>query len=158
MGDAMGAETIRFVGHNGDELEGYRAQPLGGGPYGGVVVIHHMPGYDEATKEITRRFAAHGYLALCPNLYSREGFGVSPDDAAAAARAKGGVPDEQLVGDVAGAAAHLRSLPSSNGRVAPSATARAAASHSWPPAPSTSRRRSTATAPSSWGPCPRGFR
>ncbi len=117
MGDAMGAETIRFVGHNGDELEGYRAQPLGGGPYGGVVVIHHMPGYDEATKEITRRFAAHGYLALCPNLYSREGFGVSPDDAAAATRAMGGVPDEQLVGDVAGAVAHLRSLPTSNGRV-----------------------------------------
>ena len=34
------------------------------------MVIHHMPGYDEATKEITRRFAAHGYLAVCPNLYS----------------------------------------------------------------------------------------
>jgi len=76
-----------------------------------------MPGYDEATKEITRRFAAHGYLALCPNLYSREGFEVSPDDAAAAARAKGGIPDDQLVGDVAGAAVHLRSLPGSNGRV-----------------------------------------
>ena len=63
------------------------------------------------------RFAANGYLAICPNLYSREAPGVGPDDAAAAARAKGGVPDERLVGDVAGAAAHLRSLPDSNGRV-----------------------------------------
>jgi carboxymethylenebutenolidase len=104
-------------GHNGDQLEGYLTQPLDEGPHGSVVVIHHMPGYDEATKEITRRFAAHGYLALCPNLYSREGFGVSPDDAAAAARAKGGIPDDQLVGDVQSAAAHLRSIPSSNGRV-----------------------------------------
>jgi carboxymethylenebutenolidase len=117
MSDAMQAETVRFTGHNGDELEGYLAQPLDGGPYGGVVVIHHMPGYDEATKEITRRFAAHGYLALCPNLYSREGFGVSPDDAAASARAKGGIPDEQLVGDVDAAAKHLRSLATSNGKV-----------------------------------------
>ncbi len=117
MSDAMRAETVRFTGHGGDELEGYLARPLDGGPYGSVVVIHHMPGYDEPTKEITRRFASRGYLALCPNLYSREGFGVSPDDAAAAARAKGGIPDEQLVGDVGAAAAHLRALDGSNGKV-----------------------------------------
>jgi carboxymethylenebutenolidase len=80
-------------------------------------VIHHMPGYDEGTLEITRRFAAHGYLAICPNLYAREAPGADPDDAAAVARAAGGVPDERLVGDVAGAAAHLRSLPGSNGKV-----------------------------------------
>ena len=35
--------------------------------------MHHLPGWDSGTKEITRRFAAHGYNALCPNLYSREG-------------------------------------------------------------------------------------
>jgi carboxymethylenebutenolidase len=76
-----------------------------------------MPGYDESTKEITRRFAAHGYLAICPNLYSREGIGVSPDDAAASARAKGGIPDRQLVGDVDGAATYLRAMDGSNGRI-----------------------------------------
>ena len=38
---------------------------------GGVVVIHHMPGYDRATKEITRRFAELGYDAICPNLHWR---------------------------------------------------------------------------------------
>jgi carboxymethylenebutenolidase len=67
--------------------------------------------------ETTRRFAAQGYLAICPNLYSREAPGADPDDAAAAARAAGGVPDDRLVGDVTGAAAHLRSLPGANGRV-----------------------------------------
>src|SRR5439155_18649902 len=40
-----------------------------------------------------------------------------PDDASAAVRAAGGVPDDRLVGDVAGAAAYLRALPSSNGKV-----------------------------------------
>jgi len=83
-----------------------------------VVVIHHMPGYDASTKEITRRFAAHGYPAICPNLYSREAPGASPDDAAAVARAAGGVPDERLVGDVAGAIAALRDLEACNGKVA----------------------------------------
>ncbi|MGH3181168.1 MAG: dienelactone hydrolase family protein, partial [Acidimicrobiales bacterium] len=118
MTDAMRAETVSMVGAAGDEIEAYLAQPLDQTSVGGVVVIHHMPGYDEQTKEITRRFASHGYLALCPNLYSREAPGASPDDAAAAVRALGGVPDERLVGDVAGATARLRSMHSSNGKVA----------------------------------------
>ncbi|HEY2579319.1 MAG TPA: dienelactone hydrolase family protein [Streptosporangiaceae bacterium] len=116
MYDAMMAETVGIAGHGGDVIEAYLARPLGPGPYGSVVVIHHMPGYDVQTKEITRTFAANGYAAICPNLYTREAPGASPDDAAAAARAKGGVPDERLVGDVSGAAAYLRSLPSSNGK------------------------------------------
>jgi carboxymethylenebutenolidase len=116
MGD-LRAETVHIRGAGGDEIEAYLAQPLGGGSRGGVVVIHHMPGYDEGTKEITRRFAAQGYLAIRPNLYSREAPGADPDDAAALARSQGGVPDERLVGDVEGAAAHLRSLPGSNGKV-----------------------------------------
>jgi len=117
MYDAMMAETISITGHGGDQIEAYLARPLGPGPFGGVVVIHHMPGYDPETKEITRTFAVHGYLALCPNLYTREAPGASPDDAAAAARAQGGVPDERLVGDVGGAAAYLRAMPVSNGKV-----------------------------------------
>jgi carboxymethylenebutenolidase len=117
MDEALRAETISIPGAGGDQIEAYRAEPVGDGGRGGVVVIHHMPGYDEATKEITRRFAAHGYLAICPNLYSREAPGASPDDAAAAARAAGGVPDDRLVGDVDGAARHLKSRPDSNGKV-----------------------------------------
>lgn len=118
MYDALLAESIRFAGHDGDLIEGYLARPMMPGPAGSVVVIHHMPGYDRATKEITRRFAEAGYAALCPNLYSRDAPGASPDDAAATVRARGGVPDERLVGDVAGAAAYLRALTRSNGKVA----------------------------------------
>ena len=69
-----------------------------------------MPGYDRASKEIVRRFAELGYDAAMPNLYWREAPGAAPDDAAATARAQGGVPDERLVGDVGGAAEWLRAL------------------------------------------------
>ena len=117
MYDAIMAETITIPGHDGDLIEAYYARPLGPGPFGSVVVIHHMPGYDPQTKEITRTFAVNGYNAICPNLYTREAPGASPDDAAAAARAQGGVPDERLVGDVGGAAKFLRSLENSNGKV-----------------------------------------
>lgn len=116
LGD-LTAETINIRGHGDDEISAYLARPIGSGPYPGVVVIHHMPGWDAATKEITRTFAAHGYAAICPNLHHREGPDASPDDAAAAARAAGGVPDDRCLGDVAGAAAYLRSLAESNGKV-----------------------------------------
>src|ERR1700723_1822794 len=117
MSDSMTAETILISGHGGDEIEAYLARPTEEGPRGGVIVIHHLPGYDRGTKEITRRFAELGYDAICPNLYWRLAPGAAPDDAAATARAQGGVPDAQLVGDVAGCAAHLRGLGSSNGKV-----------------------------------------
>lgn len=113
----MATSTVQITGHGGDLVEAYLARPEGDTPRGGVVVIHHMPGFDRATKEVTRRFAELGYDAICPNLYWREAPGAPPDDAAATARAHGGVPDERLVGDVAGAAAHLRGLPTSNGKV-----------------------------------------
>ncbi len=117
MGDSLRATTITIHGHGGDSVEAYLARPDQAEPRGGVVVIHHLPGYDRATKEIVRRFAELGYDAICPNLYWREAPGAAPDDASAAVRARGGVPDERLVGDVAGAAAQLRSLPTSNGKV-----------------------------------------
>jgi carboxymethylenebutenolidase len=117
MSDSMTTSTVRIAGAGGDEIEAYLARPEGTGPRGGVVVIHHMPGYDRATKEIVRRFAELGYDAICPNLYFREAPGAAPDDAAATARAQGGVPDARLIGDVGGAAAHLRALPTSNGKV-----------------------------------------
>jgi carboxymethylenebutenolidase len=117
MNEALIAETVSITGHDGDEIEAYLARPLGVDSFGGVVVIHHMPGYDGGTKEITRTFAAHRYAALMPNLYHRDAPGASPDDAAAVARARGGVPDERLVGDVDGAADYLRALEGSNGKV-----------------------------------------
>ncbi len=113
MNEALTAETVMMKGHNGDEVEAYLARPDGTESIGGVVLIHHLPGYDSSTKEMARKFAAHGYAALMPNLYYRDSPDASPDDAAAAARAKGGVPDEQVVGDVAGAAAYLRGLAGS---------------------------------------------
>src|ERR1022692_666260 len=114
MGDSLSAQTVLIDGHGGDEVEAYLARPSDEGSRGGVVVIHHMPGYDRATKEIVRRFAELGYDAICPNLYWREAPGAAPDDAAASARGQGGGPDERLIGDVGGAAEWLRALPTSN--------------------------------------------
>jgi carboxymethylenebutenolidase len=117
MNDAIQAETTSITGHHGDDVEAYFARPLDPAPRGGVVVVHHMPGFDAGTKEMVRTFAVNGYAAVCPNLFWRDAPGASPDDAAAFVRANGGVPDERLLGDVAGAARFLRDRSTSNGKV-----------------------------------------
>ena len=114
--ESMLAETVAFRGHNGDVGEAYYARPLGGGPWPGVVLIHHMPGWDEWIKEATRKLAHHGLATIAPHLYFREGPG-SPDDVGARVRAAGGVADEQVLGDVAGSMEFLRAQPYANGRV-----------------------------------------
>jgi carboxymethylenebutenolidase len=114
--EGMLAETVRYTGDGGDEIVAYFARPLGVASAPGVVVIHHMPGWDEATKEITRKFAHHGYAAVCPDLYCREGTGAS-DDTVAAVRAAGGVPDNRCMGDVEASMRYLRALPYANGKV-----------------------------------------
>lgn len=116
MYEGMLAETVAFPGDDGELLAAYLARPLGPGPHPGVVLIHHLPGWDEWYREATRRFAYHGYAAISPNLYHRDGHGT-PQDVAAMVRGTGGVPDDQAVGDVAGAARYLRALPSANGKV-----------------------------------------
>ena len=117
MTSNLRAETIHFDSYDGNSVEAYLATTESDEKVGGVVVIHHFPGYDEATKEMVRKFAANGYNAVCVNLYYRESPDASPDDAAAAARASGGVPDDQLVGDVGAAAKYLRALANSNQKV-----------------------------------------
>jgi carboxymethylenebutenolidase len=114
--EGMLAETVIISGAHGDPIGAYMARPLGTGPFPGMVLIHHLPGWDEWYREATRKFAHHGYVALSPNLYHREGHG-SPEDVAAKVRAAGGVADDQVVGDVDGAARHLKALPYANGKV-----------------------------------------
>src|ERR1700729_4593366 len=92
MTDALIAETITITAGNGDAIEAYSARPLDEAPRGGVVVIHHLPGYDDGTKEIARRFAYHGYNAIVPNLYWRQAPGARPGGAAAAGPGGGGGP------------------------------------------------------------------
>ena len=116
MYEGMLAETITMHGHGGEVINAYVARPMGAGPFPGVVLIHHAPGWDEWYKETTRKFAHHGYVAICPNLYFRVGHGT-PEDVGAKVRAEGGVADDQVLGDVEGALRYLLSLPYLSGKV-----------------------------------------
>jgi dienelactone hydrolase len=74
----MTCENVTIKGDKGTPITAYAARPSGAGPFPGVVLIHHLPGWSEFYIETTRRFAHHGYLAICANLYEREGGGSEP--------------------------------------------------------------------------------
>ena len=114
--EALIAETVLLRGHKGDQIDAYLARPLGAGPYPCVVMIHHMPGWDIYNKEIARRFAHHGYVAISTNLQFREGK-ATPEENSASVRAAGGMPDERTMADVQAATDYVRALPYSNGKV-----------------------------------------
>jgi carboxymethylenebutenolidase len=112
----MLAETMTFAGHNGDMVNYYFTRPLGPGPFPGLVLIHHMPGWDEFYRETARRFTQHGYIVILPNLYSRFGHGA-PEEVTARVRAQGGLADDTVVGDCEAAMKCLKALPNCNGKV-----------------------------------------
>src|SRR5205807_9279200 len=114
--DAMTCEVIKIKGAKGDAVNAYYARPSGTGRYPGVVLVHHMPGWDEYYRETARRFAQHGYLTICPDLYCRFGHGA-PDDVTATSRAAGGPADDQVVGDLSAAKDYLRSLANCSGKI-----------------------------------------
>lgn len=112
---AISADLVTMSGYNGDQIHAYCARPTGGGPFPGIVLVHHLPGWDEVYLEFARRFAQHGFATICPDLYCRAGHG-SPDDMAARVRGEGGVSDAQVVGDCVGALNYLKSQANSNGK------------------------------------------
>ena len=149
MSDAMRAETVQITGHGDDTIEAYLSQPLDATPTGGVVVIHHMPGFDEGTKEMTRTFASG---AIWPSARtSTSGRRRGPARRRRRRRAGPRGRARRPAGRATSAPPPPTCGPSARptGRWRPSATARAAASPSSPPAVSTSTPPSTATALSS---------
>jgi len=69
----MTCENVTINGDKGTPITAYVAKPSGSGPFPGVVLVHHLPGWSEFYIETTRRFAHHGYLAICANHYERLG-------------------------------------------------------------------------------------
>lgn len=111
------AETVTLPGARGDTIHAYWSRPLGAGAHPGIVLIPHMPGWDEWCRETANRFAAHGYSVLCPNIYERVGHGT-PEEVAKKAMDQGGVPDDTVMGDTGACLNFLRAKGDSNGKTA----------------------------------------
>ena len=98
----MQTEQVTFPA-NGGSAQGYLALPEGPGPHRAVVVIQEWWGLNDHIKDVTRRFAAEGCVALAPDLYSGT-VAHEPDDARKLAMA---LQLPEAARQMAGAAAYL---------------------------------------------------
>jgi carboxymethylenebutenolidase len=55
------------------QIPAYRAMPAEGGPFPVILVVQEIFGVHEHIKDLTRRLAKRGYLAIAPDLYTRQG-------------------------------------------------------------------------------------
>jgi carboxymethylenebutenolidase len=79
MADQIVDKEVKFPG-KAVELRAYVAQPsAGAGPFPVVIVVQEWWGLNENIRDITRRLARQGYLAVAPDLYSRQGHKVAAD-------------------------------------------------------------------------------
>jgi carboxymethylenebutenolidase len=63
-------QRIDVPAPDGSSLRAELFAPAGEGPHPGVVVLHESFGLNDDIRRIARRFAAAGYAALAPDLYS----------------------------------------------------------------------------------------
>lgn len=113
--EGMIAETVGLNGAGGDTIRAYWSRPITVEKYPTLVLIPHMPGWDEFCREAARRFTHHGYGVICPDIYSRFGTG-RPEEVSACMREAGGVSDESVMGDVKACLSFLANQPLSNGK------------------------------------------
>jgi len=115
---AVTTEEVRFAGANGDEVAAYLAAPAtGDGPFPAIIVIHEAFGLNDHIRDVARRFANQGYVALAPDLYTREG-APPADDFPVLLGKMFSVPDSRAVADLEGAAKLLRDRDDTSGAVA----------------------------------------
>lgn len=82
----------------------YRAAPEKGGPFPTVLVVQEIFGVHEHIKDVCRRLAKLGYLAVAPELYARQG-DVSKLERDEIFKVVAKVPDAQVMGDLDAAVA-----------------------------------------------------
>ena len=68
----VSADTVRFSSGQ-VQMDGYLVQPRSPGRHPGILVIHENRGLNEHIRDVARRFAAEGFVALAPDLLSRVG-------------------------------------------------------------------------------------
>jgi carboxymethylenebutenolidase len=114
------AEDLTYTGAGGTEVNAYLARPAaigGDGRASGVIVIHEAGGLGEHIRDVTRRIANLGYVALGVDLYTREGGPPPMDDLQALLERLFSMSDATILGDLEGAADHLRARPDVGGKV-----------------------------------------
>lgn len=106
--DGLTAGEVRIPTADGG-IPAYRAMPTGAGPFPVVLVVQEIFGVHEHIKDVCRRFAKLGHMALAPELYARQGDVSRIADVPTIQReVVSKVPDAQVMSDLDAAVAYAR--------------------------------------------------
>ncbi len=97
------------------EIPAYRAMPAKGKKFPVAIVVQEIFGVHEHIKDVCRRFAKLGYMAIAPALYARQGdvSGLSMEDVM---KVVAKVPDAQVMSDLDATVAYARSTGKSDAK------------------------------------------
>jgi len=105
-------QDVQIPTRDGGTMGAYLALPEGGGPAPAVLVWMEIFGVNDHIRDVTRRVAAEGYVALAPDFFHRTGPGLSLgyDEAGFAEGFKhlGQLQADQMIADARDAIAWLR--------------------------------------------------
>jgi carboxymethylenebutenolidase len=90
-------------------ISAYLAKPKGEGKHGALLIVHDVAGVNDSAQELARQFAGAGFVALEPNLISRNAAAKTPQQIFSAI---GQLPVLQPVSDLKAALAFLQQDPS----------------------------------------------
>ena len=107
------AQAVTFNGPASTML-GYVARPAAPGEYPGIVVVHEIFGLNDHIRDVARRLAKVGYVAIAPDLASRAG---GTDAAPNIIQELIASPAEQNVADLNAVVDYLAQLPECDGNI-----------------------------------------
>jgi len=107
--------TYDSPGGNSGQMRGYLVTPAKQGPFGAVLVVHENRGLNPYVKDVARRAAVAGFLALAPDaLYPVGGYPGNDEDGKALQRT---LDAGKIHVDMLNSAKFLRAHAASNGRL-----------------------------------------
>jgi carboxymethylenebutenolidase len=107
-------QTVTYKGAKGD-MTGYLAKPKEGGPFPAVIVVHENRGLNPHIKDVTRRMALEGFLALAPDFLSGVGGTPANEDEARVRFTK--LDMTGVTADGVATIDYLKTVPGSTGKV-----------------------------------------
>ncbi len=101
--DELIIEDVHFTGHGGYSLPAYVARPSGRQRRASIIVVNEIFGIHDYIKDVCRRFAREGYVAIAPDYFDRAGDPAPMTDFAQIRQIVATANHAQVMGDTQGA-------------------------------------------------------
>jgi carboxymethylenebutenolidase len=106
---ALISTDVKYPASDGASIDAYVTRPKGDGRRPAVIVVSDNTGLEDHNRDIGRRLAKAGYVAIVPDVVSREGGTKSFPNQQAVAKAVASLTDDNLMKDLMGAQNYIKS-------------------------------------------------